>query len=137
MLIIGSGPTGLGAATRLNQLGHPNWLLVDKVRRRRRRCTRRQLSWLRCSSLQTSNMHLKAGRLLVCCQGCSFCLDFSARRPMLRFWTGFGAILGLATACASTFPSLSSAAPSALLSGLVFPASLHLNAREAVLETGF
>lgn len=31
MLIIGSGPTGLGAATRLNQLGHPNWLLVDKV----------------------------------------------------------------------------------------------------------
>lgn len=31
VLIIGSGPTGLGAATRLNQLGHPNWLLVDKV----------------------------------------------------------------------------------------------------------
>lgn len=30
MLIIGSGPTGLGAATRLNQLGHPSWLLVDK-----------------------------------------------------------------------------------------------------------
>lgn len=31
VLIVGSGPTGLGAATRLNQLGHPNWLLVDKV----------------------------------------------------------------------------------------------------------
>ncbi|KAL4428432.1 hypothetical protein ABPG75_002521 [Micractinium tetrahymenae] len=30
VLIVGSGPTGLGAATRLNQLGHPNWLLVDK-----------------------------------------------------------------------------------------------------------
>jgi 2-polyprenyl-6-methoxyphenol hydroxylase-like FAD-dependent oxidoreductase len=32
VLIIGSGPTGLGAATRLNQLGHPSWLLVDQVR---------------------------------------------------------------------------------------------------------
>jgi threonine dehydrogenase-like Zn-dependent dehydrogenase len=31
VLILGSGPTGLGAATRLNQLGHPDWLLVDKV----------------------------------------------------------------------------------------------------------
>jgi hypothetical protein len=31
VLIIGSGPTGLGAATRLNQLGHPSWLLVDQV----------------------------------------------------------------------------------------------------------
>lgn len=30
VLILGSGPTGLGAATRLNQLGHPSWLLVDK-----------------------------------------------------------------------------------------------------------
>lgn len=34
VLVVGSGPTGLGAATRLNQLGHPSWLLVDKVRRR-------------------------------------------------------------------------------------------------------
>ena len=32
VLIVGSGPTGLGAATRLNQLGHPSWLLVDQVR---------------------------------------------------------------------------------------------------------
>lgn len=30
VLIIGSGPTGLGAATRLNQLGHPSFLLVDQ-----------------------------------------------------------------------------------------------------------
>ncbi len=29
IVIIGAGPTGLGAATRLNQLGHKNWLLVD------------------------------------------------------------------------------------------------------------
>eukprot|EP00890_Picochlorum_soloecismus_P005106 jgi/Picsp_1/5597/NSC_02956-R1_udp-galactopyranose mutase len=29
ILILGSGPTGLGAATRLNQLGHDDWLLVD------------------------------------------------------------------------------------------------------------
>ena len=32
VLVIGSGPTGLGAATRLHQLGHPSWLLIDKVR---------------------------------------------------------------------------------------------------------
>lgn len=30
VLILGSGPTGLGAATRLHQLGHTNWLLLDK-----------------------------------------------------------------------------------------------------------
>eukprot|EP00889_Picochlorum_renovo_P005952 jgi/Picre1/32982/NNA_008309.t1 len=30
VLILGSGPTGLGAATRLNQLGKTDWLLVDK-----------------------------------------------------------------------------------------------------------
>jgi len=29
ILIIGAGPAGLGAATRLNQHGHQNWLLVD------------------------------------------------------------------------------------------------------------
>jgi protoporphyrinogen oxidase len=29
IVIIGAGPTGLGAATRLNQLGHKDWLLVD------------------------------------------------------------------------------------------------------------
>lgn len=32
VLIVGSGPTGLGAATRLNQLGIQNWMLVDKAR---------------------------------------------------------------------------------------------------------
>lgn len=31
ILVVGAGPTGLGAATRLNQLGHPSWLLVDKA----------------------------------------------------------------------------------------------------------
>jgi hypothetical protein len=31
VLVVGAGPTGLGAATRLNQLNHPSWLLVDKV----------------------------------------------------------------------------------------------------------
>jgi protoporphyrinogen oxidase len=29
IVIIGAGPTGLGAATRLHQLGHKDWLLVD------------------------------------------------------------------------------------------------------------
>jgi protoporphyrinogen oxidase len=32
ILIVGSGPTGLGAATRLNQLGQKNWLLVDSAK---------------------------------------------------------------------------------------------------------
>ena len=29
ILVVGSGPTGLGAASRLNQLGVNNWLLID------------------------------------------------------------------------------------------------------------
>ena len=29
VLVVGAGPTGLGAATRLNQLGHSAGLLVD------------------------------------------------------------------------------------------------------------
>lgn len=29
ILILGAGPTGLGAATRLQQHGHTNWLLAD------------------------------------------------------------------------------------------------------------
>ena len=29
IVIVGAGPTGLGAASRLGQVGHPNWLLVD------------------------------------------------------------------------------------------------------------
>jgi protoporphyrinogen oxidase len=29
IVIIGAGPTGLGAATRLEQLGHKDWLLID------------------------------------------------------------------------------------------------------------
>jgi len=29
VLVVGGGPTGLGAATRLNQLRHESWLLVD------------------------------------------------------------------------------------------------------------
>ena len=29
ILVIGAGPTGLGAASRLNQLKHDNWLLID------------------------------------------------------------------------------------------------------------
>lgn len=31
VLIIGAGPTGLGAATRLNQHGLKDWLIIDKV----------------------------------------------------------------------------------------------------------
>ena len=30
IVVIGSGPTGLGACTRLQQLGHKNWLLIEK-----------------------------------------------------------------------------------------------------------
>jgi len=29
VLVVGAGPTGLGAATRLNQLGHNDWKLID------------------------------------------------------------------------------------------------------------
>jgi protoporphyrinogen oxidase len=29
ILIVGAGPTGLGAATRLQQLKHDDWLLID------------------------------------------------------------------------------------------------------------
>jgi protoporphyrinogen oxidase len=29
ILIVGAGPTGLGAGSRLNQLKHNNWLLID------------------------------------------------------------------------------------------------------------
>ena len=35
VLIVGAGPTGLGAATRLEQHGLSNWLIVDKVGRLR------------------------------------------------------------------------------------------------------
>ena len=31
ILILGAGPTGLGAATRLHQHGRTDWLLVDQV----------------------------------------------------------------------------------------------------------
>lgn len=32
ILILGAGPTGLGAATRLQQHGHADWLMLDQVR---------------------------------------------------------------------------------------------------------
>ena len=31
VLIVGAGPTGLGAATRLHQHGRTDWLLIDQV----------------------------------------------------------------------------------------------------------
>ena len=31
VLVVGAGPTGLGAATRLNQHGIKDWLLIDQV----------------------------------------------------------------------------------------------------------
>jgi 2-polyprenyl-6-methoxyphenol hydroxylase-like FAD-dependent oxidoreductase len=31
VLVVGAGPTGLGAATRLQQHGLKDWLLIDKV----------------------------------------------------------------------------------------------------------
>ncbi|KAK9835546.1 hypothetical protein WJX74_002701 [Apatococcus lobatus] len=31
VLIIGAGPTGLGAATRVNQHGHKDWLIIDQA----------------------------------------------------------------------------------------------------------
>lgn len=31
VLVVGAGPTGLGAATRLHQLGYDDFLLIDKV----------------------------------------------------------------------------------------------------------
>jgi protoporphyrinogen oxidase len=30
VVILGAGPTGLGAATRLQQLGHHDWILIDR-----------------------------------------------------------------------------------------------------------
>ena len=32
VLIVGAGPTGLGAATRLHQRSHPDWALIDEAR---------------------------------------------------------------------------------------------------------
>ena len=32
VLIVGAGPTGLGAATRLHQRDHKDWCLIDQVR---------------------------------------------------------------------------------------------------------
>jgi cation diffusion facilitator CzcD-associated flavoprotein CzcO len=29
VLVVGAGPTGLGAATRLQMLGNEDWLLID------------------------------------------------------------------------------------------------------------
>ncbi len=42
VLIIGAGPTGLGAATRLHQRGHPDWALIDQARRLARALRRLQ-----------------------------------------------------------------------------------------------
>lgn len=33
VLVVGAGPTGLGAATRLNQHGIKDWLIIDQVTR--------------------------------------------------------------------------------------------------------
>ena len=33
VLIVGAGPTGLGAATRLHQQGKTDWALIDQARR--------------------------------------------------------------------------------------------------------
>lgn len=35
VLVVGAGPTGLGAATRLNQHGIKDWLLIDQVQARK------------------------------------------------------------------------------------------------------
>jgi hypothetical protein len=40
ILVLGAGPTGLGAATRLQQHGRSDWALLDQVRRAARRCAR-------------------------------------------------------------------------------------------------
>ena len=32
ILVVGAGPTGLGAAKRLTQAQHKNWLLIDQFR---------------------------------------------------------------------------------------------------------
>jgi protoporphyrinogen oxidase len=31
VLVIGMGPTGLGAAKRLNQINGPSWLIIDSA----------------------------------------------------------------------------------------------------------
>ena len=31
VLVVGAGPTGLGAATRINQHGLKDWLIIDQV----------------------------------------------------------------------------------------------------------
>jgi succinate dehydrogenase/fumarate reductase flavoprotein subunit len=38
ILILGAGPTGLGAATRLQQHGEHDWLLLEQVRTRHSAC---------------------------------------------------------------------------------------------------
>jgi len=32
VIVVGAGPTGLGAATRINQHGVTDWVLVDQAR---------------------------------------------------------------------------------------------------------
>lgn len=48
VLIVGAGPTGLGAATRLQQHGHTDWLLIDQVSAGARVCVVFSSDWLLC-----------------------------------------------------------------------------------------
>ncbi len=50
VLIVGAGPTGLGAATRLHQHGYDDWLLLDAVR----------LDWPLSCCVRTGSWHAPA-----------------------------------------------------------------------------
>jgi flavin-dependent dehydrogenase len=38
VLVVGAGPTGLGAATRLDQIGCESWMLIDNTAHVRLEC---------------------------------------------------------------------------------------------------
>lgn len=57
ILVLGAGPTGLGASTRLQQHGHTDWLLLDQVRARRGAALQVARGTRRIASLQQHRQH--------------------------------------------------------------------------------
>jgi 2-polyprenyl-6-methoxyphenol hydroxylase-like FAD-dependent oxidoreductase len=61
VLVLGAGPTGLGTATRLQQHGFDDWLVVDKVLAHI--CSRGLLVWLismSCTCFRPMHSHTTA-----------------------------------------------------------------------------